>query len=99
MFRTFQRLKSGIMSDMQGNDQEAAFVRFLSIIYQVISDELFDGKLNFRQCVTLKKLSIYGVVISDRILMDTLIVPDLTVVDAITNSLMVDLQKGIWDLE
>ena len=87
------------MSDTQGNDQEAAFVRFLSIIYQVISDELFDGKYNFRQCVTLKKLSIHSVVISDRISMDTLIVPDLTVVDAITNSLMVDLQKGIWDLE
>ena len=81
------------MSDTQGNDQEAAFVRFLSIIYQVISDELFDGKFNFRQCVTLKKLSFHGVVISDRILMDTLIVPDLTVVDVTTNSLMVDLKK------
>ena len=87
------------MSDTQGNDQEAAFVRFLSIIYQVIRDELFDGKFNLRQCVMLKKLSIHSVVISDRISMDTLIVPDLTVVDAITNSLMVDLQKGIWDLE
>ena len=87
------------MSETQRNEQEAAFVRFLSIIYQVISDELFDGKFNFRQCVTLKKLSIHGVVISDRISMDTLIVPDLTVVDVTTNSLMVDLQKGILDLE
>ena len=87
------------MSDTQGNEQEAAFVRFLSIIYQVISDELFDGKFNFRQSATLRKLSLFGVAISGRILMDTSIVPDLTVVDAITNSLMVDLQKGIWDLE
>ena len=87
------------MSDTQGNDQEAAFVRFLSIIYQVISDELFDGKFNFRQCVMLKKLSIHSVMISGQISMDTLIVPDLTVVDVTTNSLMVDLQKGIWDLE
>ena len=87
------------MTDTQENDQEAAFVRFLSIIYQVISDELFDGKFNFRQSATLKKLSIHSVVISDRISMDTLIVPDLTVLDVTTNSLMVDLQKGIWDLE
>ena len=87
------------MSDTQGNDQEAAFVRFLSIIYQVISDELFDGKFNFRQCVTLKKLLTYGVMISDRISMDTLIVPDSTVVDVTTDLLMVNRQKGIGDLQ
>ena len=91
------------MSDTQEDEQKAAFLQFCNIINQVISDKLNhkvnEYNIDFRQCVMLKKLSIHGVVISDRILMDTLIVPDLTVVDVTTNSLMVDLQKGIWDLE
>ena len=75
--------------------------RFLSIIQQVFRGKIFECKFDFRQCATLKKLSIrrHTTKTWARTLMDNLIVPDLTVVDAITNSLMEDLQKGIWDLE
>ena len=85
------------MSDTQGNEQEAAFVRFLSIIYQVISDELFDGKFNFRQCAMLKELSVME--FPARTLMENSTVLDLTVTDATIDLLMVNLQKGIWDLK
>ena len=86
------------MSDTP-EDDEAAFHRFLSIIHQVFSDRIFDRKFHFRLCVTLKKLSIGGEKLSALILMDNSTVPDITAKDATTDLLMVNRQKGIWDLE
>ena len=98
-FSYFKRLKSEPMLATLANGQRAAFVRFLSIIQQVSSDKMFKGKFDFRQCATLKKLSIGTETISARTSMDNLTVSGTTVADANTDSLMVNRQKGIRDLE
>ena len=47
-------IEVGIMPDTAEDEQNAAFVRFLSIIYQVICDKVFECKFHFRQCATLR---------------------------------------------
>ena len=71
--------------------------RFLSIIQQVFRGKIFECKFDFRQCATLKKLSIrrHTTKTWARILMDDLTVPDITVTDATIDSWMMNHQKGI----
>ena len=85
------------MSDTAEDEQQAAFVRFLSIIYQVITEKVIDFKLSFRQCAMLKELSVME--FPARTLMENSTVLDLTVADATIDLLIVNLQKGIWNLE
>ena len=90
------------MSDTQGDEEKAAFLRFLSVIYQVICDKVIERKFGFRQCVTLKNwlvfyLMVLGITWAE-ISMDNSTVPDITVADATTDLLMVNRRKGIWDL-
>ena len=87
------------MADTLEDEQKAAFLRFCSIIQQVISDKMFEGNFYFRQGATLTKsflISILSTTLA-RIIMENLIVQDITAKDATTNSLMVNRQKGIWD--
>ena len=87
------------MSDTPEDEEKAAFLHFLSIIYQVFSERIFDRKFHFRQCATLKKLPTNMDMKLDRISMDNSTVPDITVADATTDLLMVNRQKGIGDLQ
>ena len=88
------------MSDTQEDDEKAAFLRFLSFIYQVLSDRIFDRKFHFRQCATLKKLPTVSMdMIWAEILMENSTVLDITAKDATTDLLMVNHQKGIWGLK
>ena len=58
-FLYFQRSEEvGKMSDTQEDAQKAAFLRFLSIIKQVIRDKVNESKFDFRQCATLKNLMV-----------------------------------------
>ena len=66
------------MSDTPEDEEKAAFLRFLSIIYQVITDQISGCKFDFSQYATLKKLAMGA------ILMDNLTVLDITVPDATT---------------
>ena len=86
------------MSDTQ-EDEQKAFLRFLSIINQVITDQISGCKFDFSQCATLEKLLVFvGTLIYKKILkkswarslMGNFTVPDLTVKDATIDSWMVN---------
>ena len=92
------------MSDTQYDEQKAAFLRFLSIIYQVTSDKIFACEFDFRLCATPKSWVVLSGIVSlgsilrkswVQISMENLTVPDTTVADATTDSLMMNHQKGI----
>ena len=85
------------MSDTQEDEEKAAFLRFLSMIYQVFSYRIFDRKFNVRLCATLTKLLVGTEKISAEILMDNSTVSDIIVADATIDLLMVNRQKGIRD--
>ena len=89
------------MSDTQEAERTALFLRFFSVIQQVISDKILECELDFRHFATLNHWLVLIIMVLGSIwaefMTGNLTVLDLTVTDAIIDLCMASLQKGIRD--